>query len=517
MSNIIANFSYYLIPDYEKGDSEGIEKSLSIWDERRFTVTPIGYYYNEEKKELRIPRGYNYSDLKRMTHREITVNKVPQEFDKIDIRLYQNPREDLQIRVISFLCGLGKYQHIEKHSQVFCDLNTGKGKTYCAIAAVSHLKTKVAIIIPSRLSSKLIPQWKESIIKYTNKKDRDILVVKGSDMCVDILKGKYKTKEFFIFSKGTILSFAKTNGWDKFEELMRVTKVGVKIVDEAHMDMHTNVLIDCHSNVKRNFYLTASAGRGDEWENKIFKRLFNMVPILGKDLTKKEDNYIVMFCYQFRHKPTQKQRIGCKTREGLSAALYSNYLVNKDGARLEFFTAFDKVMKNVFAPTRFKDKVLSGTESLGPYSRNETGHIKIFKKDTFKGKLLVLASTRELLRTIQKFLVANYPQYTIGMYTGDVDIKVRDKELENDIILATDKGMGTGADVDDLQVVINLIPYSNEISANQLPGRLRDIKRKVIYVEIVNIAFDEAASQYYRRMPFLSQKAKDGKIIHVTV
>lgn len=521
--NITANFSHYIIPNFKSNTDElsPLEKKLSVFDKRIYRYVPIGYFYNEEKNELRIPRGYPYKDILRQFNyeRKITTNFKPQEYDKIDIRLYQKPREPLQVEMISFLCGLGKHSYTGKFSQVFCDLNTGKGKTYCAVASLSYFRAKTVIFIPSKLS-KLIDQWYEAFTSYTNKRDKDILVVRGSNMCEDIRKGKYQNKEVFIISKGTVLSYANTYGWDKFQEMIEKTRAGVKIIDEAHMDLRTNVLIDCFTNIKKNIYLTASAYRGDRFENEIFKKIFNGVPIYGKELVSPDQNYIIMLIYQFKHKPSTKQRAACKVKEGLSAVKYSEYLISKEGARYQFFTALNKAIKDIFVRCREKtDYVNMNKVGAGSYVRNKNGCIQIYKTDKFKGKLLILGATIDFLKTIRKFLEVNFPQYSIGLYSSEIkDIKEREAELEKDIILATEKGIGTGANVDNLQVMINLIPYSNPVYANQLPGRCREIPGKnVYYIEIVNTEFNEAAAQYMRRNKYLVQKAKGNKLITVLV
>jgi len=524
MDTIVANFSYYSIPNFKKENLKELttlEKRLSVYEKRIFKYVPIGYYYNKDTNELRIPRGYPHKDILRYFNfeRKIVTNFKPQEYDKIDIKLYQQPRETLQVEMISFLCGLGKHSYTEKYSQVFCDLHTGKGKTYCSVAALSYFKTKAVIFIPSKLS-KLIDQWKEAFISYTNKKESDILVVRGSEMCEDIRNGKYPNKEIFIITKGTVLSYANSHGWDKFQEMIEKTRAGVKIIDEAHMDLRTNVLIDCHTNVKKNIYLTASAYRGDRFENQIFKKIFYEVPIYGKELVSPDENYIIMLIYQFKHKPSVKQRAACKVKEGLSAVKYSEYLVSKEGARYQFFTALNRAIRDIFVRNREKiDYVNLEKIENGNYVRNKNGFITINRNERFKGKLLILGATIDFLKTIRKFLEVNFPEYSVGLYSSEIkDIKEREAELNKDIILATEKGIGTGANVPNLQVMINLIPYSNPVYANQLPGRCRQIPGKnVYYIEIVNIDFDEAAAQYTRRSKYLVEKAKGNKLITVLI
>lgn len=485
---ITANFSHYIIPGYDKGDCFKLERQLCVYDNVTHQSYAVGLVYDEEKKELRIPRGYSETKLAELTHRTVEVNDKPQKFQQMPIGLLRPPREKLQIEVISFLCGGSrKYAYTQKHSQVFCDLDTGKGKTYCASAAMAYFQHKTIITTPSRIS-KLKDQWKEGILAATDKDKNSILIVDGSKMCMHILEGKYEHIDIFIFSRATILAFAKKYGWPKFQEVVEATHAGMKIVDETHLDFATNVKIDCYTNVKRNIYLTSSAGRSSEEENAVFQRVFRSVPILGKEFHATEENYMMMFMFTFHHHPSTRQRIACKTKKGLSAVLYSKYLFDPDGAKYEFFTALDTALQKIFV--KYKDET---------------------------GKLLILCSTVDLIHNIARFLEKNYDQYSVGVYTGETPKKQREVELSKDIILATDKGIGTGADIEDLQMMINTISYSSDIWADQLSGRLRNNGKQIFYMEIVNAEFAEAYAQYLKRVPFLGRKAKGGNIITVDV
>lgn len=485
MDEIIARHSSYIIPNYtEETASDRLTGDLSIFKKRTFTRKTIGVSYNENTHELRIPRGYSFKKLGYLLNRDIIIDENPNKADKIVIKLKTKPRDEKQFTTIKFLCGLGDtFKYTRKYSQLFSDLKTGTGKTYCAIVSIAYFGEK-AIIFTPRMISKLNTQWLDSFLFHSDISKDQILIVQGSKMCQDIIADRYNNIDIFIISRATALSFATKFGWERFELLMKKTRAGIKIVDEVHLDFETNMLIDCYSNIKRNWYLTSSAGRGDRIENKIFKRLFHDIPILGSELTTMRDNYIIMVIYKFHHKPTTEQRLACKTKDGLSQSLYSTYLTSRDGARNQFFNALHKAIISVYCK---------------------------YKVDT--GKLLILGSTRELLKTISKFLQVNFPQFSTGLYTSDISNKAeRELELTKDIILATDKGLGTGPDLKDLQVMINVIPYSNWISADQLPGRLRK-NGDVFYIELVNADFPEAISQFNNRAGYLCTKAKGGRLI----
>jgi superfamily II DNA or RNA helicase len=485
---VIANFSHYVIPNYDLGDCTTIENQLSVFNNRIYQREIVGFAYDEDKRELRIPRGYSADKLASTLDRTVEVNTKPQAYERMDIQLLREPREPLQLEVISFFCGGNKrYQYTKGHSQLYCDLDTGKGKTYCMTAAMSYFGHKAVIFTPGQ-ASRIADQWYEGILEATTKTKSSVMIVKGSKDCLSILKGEREDVDIFIFNRATVRSFARQHGWDTFQKVIEKTKAGIKVIDEAHWDFATNVKIDCYTNVKRNFYLTSSAGRGDRDEDRIFQRLFSRVPIIGKEFATIETNHIIMIIFTFHHKPTTKQRINCKTKDGLSAAKYSDYLVEHQGARVPFFNAIYKAINTIMVPYR------------------EDG-----------GKLLILGSTKAFLTVVAKFLERNFPEYSVGMYTSDIPKKDRERELEKDIILGTEKGLGTGADIYNLQFMINTIPYSNKIYADQLPGRLRKNNKSVYYMEVLNSDFQEAYAQYQNRLPYLGKKAKQGKIITIDV
>lgn len=126
MSKIIAKHSYYLIEDVDE-IPKSISYDLSVWNAAYFRKDYIGLYYNEDKNELRIPRGYPETSLRNIfSDRHFTVDKNGySKYDNIDINLTAPPRDYRQRHILTFMIGKMPYEYVSRFSQIFVDLDTG--------------------------------------------------------------------------------------------------------------------------------------------------------------------------------------------------------------------------------------------------------------------------------------------------------------------------------------------------------------------------------------------------------
>ena len=52
MNKIIVRHSSILVNNYELGECEDLERSLSVWNDIYYKFEPKGFFYNEKKREL---------------------------------------------------------------------------------------------------------------------------------------------------------------------------------------------------------------------------------------------------------------------------------------------------------------------------------------------------------------------------------------------------------------------------------------------------------------------------------
>ena len=490
MSKLIEVYnSHYKISDVEEVPYT-ISYELSKWNKAYFRRDEIGYWFNKEQKELRIPRGYPLESIKNIwKYRPVeymSSNKISRD---MEISLTNAPRNYIQESVLAFMLGIQPYEFTSNNTQLYVDLPTGEGKTFAGIAAICYYQAKSLIISPN--IEKVTNQWIDSINKFTTLKRNEFLHVKGAKMCADIIRGKYKDIKIFIVQRSTLLAFIRKydDDWNMLSRLVDAMGVSIKIVDESHLDFHTIVNIDCFTDVSKTYYLSASPSRSDKDEKRIYNKVFKTVPIFmnnpknGNNIKTKEQNHIIPLILQFKSTPTYEQIRAIKTRYGTSLARYGEYLLDPKGARDEFIDAFTYAL---FLLLRFRRR---------------------------NGKILVICVTIDFCKELAKITNSIFPYLTTGLYVGPKS-KEKNKELEADIIFSTTNSLSTGGDVYNAQMVINTLTYSSEITANQVSGRIRKQDwRKGIYCEIVNIAHEVARKHYREREPHIRKKAKNGVIL----
>lgn len=484
MSKIIeVNPSYYRLPDINEVPFI-INNELSKWNPAYFRREPLGFNYDAEKQELRIPRGYPLESLTSLfKYREVVTNKVESVHGDLNISLMNAPRSYTQESTLAFMLGVQPYEFTYKDSQLYVDLPTGEGKTFAGIASICYYSCKTMIVSPN--IEKVTTQWCDSVLNFTNLKRNEVLHVKGAKMCADIIRGKYKDVKIFIIQRSTILAFVKKydNDWGMLTRLTEAMDVRMKIVDEAHMDFNTIVNIDCFTNVPKTYYMSASPSRSDKDEKRIYNKVFFNVPKHGGKIKTKEQNHIIPLILQFKSTPSYEWLKKIKTRYGTSQAKYGDYLLAEDGARDEFLDAYTFAL---YLLLRFRRR---------------------------GGKILVLGITIEFCEKLKEFTELVFPYLTTGLYVGSKK-KEKNKELEADIVFSTHKSMGTGSEFKNHQLTINTLTYSSEILANQISGRIRkQDNRKAIYCELVNVAHEVARKHYKEREKYLKAKAKDGVIL----
>ena len=133
-NKIILNNTYIDIYDYNVGDCEELEKSLSVWNSNYYRWEPKGMIYDEKARILKVPRGVDVGYLKSKLKCPVITNTEYNDYGKTNFKLKIEPRDDLQKKAISFLVGTDKFKKSFGYSQLSLNLDTGAGKTYCVIA-----------------------------------------------------------------------------------------------------------------------------------------------------------------------------------------------------------------------------------------------------------------------------------------------------------------------------------------------------------------------------------------------
>lgn len=455
MKNIVSKFTHIEVSPYEKGEEPHLEKSLQVFDWIYHRVTLSCFFI--ENNTLLLPRSLSPTVLKAFFKSNIKIDNTEIEAKECIFELKTKPRDNNQYKAIRFLTGVKEFEKIKYCARLNLELDTGIGKTYCTIAALWYFKKNSAIIVHL---SKLITQWKQRIIEYTNISEEEICIIKGKESIRKLQTKGIRNYKVFIVSHKTLGRYAKEEGWDKVQELFELMKIGIKVYDEAHLEFKNIIAIDLHTNVRKTFYLTATAGRSDKSQNKIYHKVLGSSPTLTIKIPQSErkNNSLIIKISTFPSQITEKSLY---TQRGMNGVRYLRYLFTKG------FSELSRAIK-----------------------------LSLNALDSVEGTFAILVGLKENALILKNFIESNYENYKddVGIVDSDVKEEDQQKVLKNKkIIITTNGSFGTGLDLKNLNVIINIEPYSSEITIRQLIGRLRN---KGFYIEIFDKTVEKRNSQF---------------------
>lgn len=453
---------------YELGDAPNLEKLLSVWNDSTFTLEPTGYHYDEEKKRLYIPRGCDIGILERMFGYSANIIYNPDSYDEISMRIIKTPKDDIQRLAISFLLGEGEFTYTKRFSQLLLNLGTGRGKTYSTAAAMSFFRLKTMVITHT---NKIKSQWYDTFIDMTDLDETHICCINnGMDIKRLLKKGNPKYKVYLV-NHGTLSSYGKTNGWEAVRELFIYLRIGLKVIDEAHLFFANMLKIDMFSNCKKSIYLTATFERSNRYEKNLFKVAMNNVTRYGAELNELSRKHIMYLALAYNSKPPLDMQAYMYTMRKFNKYRYAQYLSTSK----KFYEVLEYIINFV------KDK---------------------------EGKILILSSTTEMCDCIKTFIEKKYPEKSVSLYHSKVDKELKERALDADIICSTPQSNGTGSDIRGLRSVINTEAYSSTVTADQTAGRLREYSPtdNTFYIELIDKGFNAVYEMYKRRASTIKKK-----------
>lgn len=473
MQKIVVRNTCIIINDYTMGDCKQLEDIFRIYDPITHQSSLMGIYYDDKNRRLFLPSGLDLWKIRGYFNEKYYDRQQHHSYKIIDdIRIKFKPRDEQQQEALRFMVGVNEYSDNQYNNQLSVNLNTGKGKTYCSIATICFFKMKSMIITGS---NSLLSQWADEIVKYTNIQRNEIVHISGSDSVNMILQGKSKKAmdgKIFLCSHGTLRSFGDTYGWDGVYKLFEILGIGLKFFDEAHTNFSNMLMIDYYTNVWRTYYVTATPGRSNWKENRIFQLSIKNVP--GIDLfDENNDPHTSYVAIKWNSRPNPHQVSVCKNKYGLDRMKYIDYVTKQP----EFYNMLRVVMDLV---------------------------IKC------KGRVLFYIGTNEGILRVYYWLSTNYPEFLgdIGIFTSLLSSEEKLKEKKKKLLLSTTKSAGLGEHIEGLKMTIVLAePFKSEIIARQTLGRTRD--SGTVYIELVDMGFKYIKKFYFDKLPIFNKYATD--------
>ena len=465
-----------VINNYNYGDFSGLESTFEVYNKVTHMYDTIAAIYDSKERTLTIPRGIDITTLERMTGYNVFYDNtcIAPRMNKEPILIKYQPKDDKQKEAIKFLNGSGQFSYTKKYSQLFLALNTGAGKTYLGIVYTAMLNMKTIIITTS---SDWLRQWKTRFVEHTNLTSIEIHPISGS-VEIDNLLAKtsdvYDRYKVYTVTHATLQSYANERGWGAVDDLFRTLGIGLKIIDEAHLNFENIYHIDYASSVYRTLYLTATPVRGEFNQNKIYQTYFSSIPRFSPfDPDKDPHTHYIALRYKSGLDVYEINR--CQSRYGFNKQSYCDIVVLKEG--------FDLISRIVMDMLSMID-----------------------------GKKMIFFATNNAIVIFYSWLECNYPELhgNIGIYTS---INPNKKAaLDCQYILTTSKSAGAAVDIQDLMVCVNLAEPTNSPPQNQQRfGRTRNYNS--YYIDVVDTSIKAIGNYFKQSYPMFEKYALDIKVV----
>ena len=474
---IIRTYTGITIFPYKKGSNHSLEKMTSI---SRFPRKGRDAY-----------TGY-FVKPKTFACRPMSLEVLQNGFPKYEIISASPYREDW-IRPFSFSDDIEftpiQLSFIEQmmrltSNRVFCNLQTGFGKTFIMLYMISQIRKKTIVFC---YSTTVLEQWMLSLKNHTNFiMSRSLLIQSSSSLC-KIISGELNISEIDIFFCTPVLigRYASQYGWSKVSELFEKMHIGTKVFDEAHRNIKMMTLIDSFTNVKRNYYLSADYSQSNPEKSKQYFQYFFDAPIIqvSKDV-EFEMRYINALLVNFHSHPTELEKMQVlRPKYGFSNFEYMKYQFTKTF----LIDTLDQVIHSIV-------------------QNNGSGK-----------KILIATSMIDHVVKIYNHLKNIYPTYNPAPFYSELsDDEKEYAKKESSMIIATIGSFGPGVDVKGIQYVIALDQF-DYITDNQLSGRARpDHGKPAFYIILNDSGFEYCNEKIRRRLGYLSRN-KLNKISKVEI
>lgn len=409
-------------------------------------LVPINYYDDIVEELTIMGAAYEVKEEPLVSPRKIHV-KMKKGFA---------PKDDEQAKVIEYMSQDTPYRKGVSTA-------TGSGKTVSSIASIVKNGTAAIVIV-----SGLMEQWIDQFHQFTDIGDR-IYLVKGSKSLMELVMENDKP-DVIVFSLETLRKYIQRKEQNyldlpPYEAFLKYFGIGMKITDEVHMNFWTGTMIDLHSNVRNNIYLTATFTSSNRQTRRIFDKVFPVDMRWGED---HRFRYINFVSYQYKYYIPEQS---CCSYMGYSHIKFEKYLLKGKHKRFE----------------QFLETVLFPVVNMEYDNVCKPGQ-----------KCLIYFSTILAIKAARDWLKARYPNRKVGLYIGGSEQKAYEKY---DIIVTNLKKAGTGTDIKNLYVLINTVSFKSVTLAQQLPGRLRKLPDGThpTYIELVDACLAPHMYHLYER------------------
>lgn len=308
-------------------------------------------------------------------------------------------------------------------------------------------------------------QWLDSLYNMSGLGKRDVHEIISSEELYNIAHGNFDYDyDVYLLTHATFRAGMRRIG--NMRDAQNISKnlgIGMKIIDEAHLEFRDTILMDCVFNVKRNVYLTATDGRSSRDENSIFRHVFANTlyykpsSLLSDNLPKKWVNYVTVAINTHVKPHIYQYRVA--GGKGMNPASYGKWVIQYDKKQTHFKCCLELIK--------------------GLYQEDEHAKVLIF--------MPLIDLCQDCAFYLTKHL-SNDPafDYALSIKTINSHNSKRENEFNKraDVIITTIASAGTGTDIHGITDIICCSPFVSKITAEQVFGRIRYIPKKCHYYDI---------------------------------
>ena len=323
--------------------------------------------------------------------------------------------------------------------------------TFCSGVGLCKYGYKTLIIMHR---DSLRKQWLGSLYKMCGLSDDEVHEISDSQELYDIAHDNHEFDyDVYLMTHATFRAGLKRIG--NLKDAANITKnlgIGLKIIDEAHLEFRDTLIMDFVFNVKRNLYLTATDGRSTKAENSIFRHVFSNATfykpstLLTSNQPSKWVEYIITKVNT--HAKPNIVRFRVEGGRGMNPATYGKWVIAYDNKKTHFKCCRDLL------------KII--------YERDQNA------------KVLLFMPLIDLCTDCSYFLTKNLNyddsfKYDLTIRTiNSSNTKAENEENKHaDVIVTTIASCGTGTDIPGITDIINCSPFVSHVTAKQVFGRIR--------------------------------------------
>lgn len=330
-------------------------------------------------------------------------------------------------------------------------LQTGKGKTLCALKACAEIGKRTFLVIKGMY----VEKWVSDVREAYQLKAGELIVVRGSAQLKDLMAlaeaGELDCK-FIICTNKTLYNYLED--YEKFkkdittlgfpfmpEEFFEKLGVGVRLIDEVHQDFHLNFRLDLYTNVETTINLSATLESDDPFMNRMYEVAF---PMKSRFQGAVYDKYIAVKALVYTMNNPNKIRWKAKGRGSYSHIMFEESLMKDKALLARYLEMITIVVENSYIVKR------------------EDGQ-----------KMLIFAASVQLCGIIAEHLASKWPSLAINRYVSEDNYEVL---LSSDIAVSTLKSAGTAVDIPGLMICLMTDALGSKQGNSQALGRLRVLK-----------------------------------------